>query len=453
VFAAVAAVVLGAFGTAEAETVVFRNFTAFDGTGKAPVANSAMIVTDGRIKWIGAAAALKAPAGADSVDLAGKFVIPGLIDSHVHLANTKLLTEDKAYYTRDYLEHDLKTYAAYGVTSVLSVGTDNDIVFPLRAEQRKSGRPSMARVFTAGQGLYIKDGYGGLANFNIPVTTAAEARAQVDAQAAKGVDVIKLWIDDVFGTWKVKMPYDITAAIIDEAKKKKLRTVAHVYYMADAQTLIDQGVNGFVHMVRDQPVTPEFISSMKAHNVWQVSGTLSREWSNTYVLPPYVDDPFFTNAVPPALIPLLKSPARVNGLATGPNWPKFPAVLKNGDNNFKAFVDAGINVGAGTDSGPPGRFHGFFMHLELEEMVKAGLTPSQALVAATSGNARFLNANDLGALAAGKWADFDVLDASPLADIKNSRKISAVYIAGKPVPTIWQLCEGRPANACAPATR
>src|ERR1700720_2538087 len=142
-----------------AEVKVFKGFTLIDGSGGAPAPASAMIVDNGRISWIGPAAKLKAPAGAETIDLAGKFVMPGIINLHSHLGNVVDLTQDRKYYTRENVEKDLKTYASYGVTTVLSMGTDQDLVFRIRDEQR-GGRPSVARIYTAGQGFVYKGGYG-----------------------------------------------------------------------------------------------------------------------------------------------------------------------------------------------------------------------------------------------------------------------------------------------------
>jgi imidazolonepropionase-like amidohydrolase len=102
----------------------------------------------------------------------------------------------------------------------------------------------------------------------------------------------------------------------------------------------------------------------------------------------------------------------------------------------------------GTDSGPTARFPGYFAHWELELMVQAGITPLQALTAATGTNAALLGAKDIGTVQAGKWADLLVLDRDPTADIRNTRAIRAVYVAGQALPTIWQTCTGRAADAC-----
>ena len=195
------------------DTLVFRNFTLIDGGDHAPVPNAAMVVEKGRISRVGPEADLKAPSGAETSDLNGAFVIPGLMNLHAHLGNTIDLVQDSKFHTRQSIEKDLKTYASYGVTTVLSMGTDQDAIFPVRNEQRTStGTPSMARVYSTGQGLMFKGGYGGLAGVNMPVASPEEAAAAVNAQLDKGVDFIKLWLDDELGTMP-KMPAAISTAI------------------------------------------------------------------------------------------------------------------------------------------------------------------------------------------------------------------------------------------------
>jgi imidazolonepropionase-like amidohydrolase len=415
------------------DALVFRNFTLIDSGDRDPVPQAAMVVEQGRISWVGPAANLKAPDGAPTTDLNGAFVIPGLIDTHTHIGNTVDMVQDFKFHNRASIEKDLKTYASYGVTTVLSMGTDQDAIFPVRTEQR-GGKPSMARVYTAGRGLMLKGGYGGLAGVNTPVSTAAEAEASVNAQLDKGVDVIKLWLDSELGTMP-KMPKEIATAIINTAHKRDARVLAHVFYLEDAKYLAEQGVDGFVHMVRDQPIDQALIDSMEKHGTWQVAGTLSREASMFAYgsTPGFASDPFFTRGVSAKTLELIKSPERQKTIASGPNFKKYPPFLETAKANFKRLVDAGIPYAAGTDSGPPGRFPGFFEHWELQLMVEAGLTPAQALDAATRRAAMFLGAEDLGTLEPSKWADFVVLDGNPLTDITNSRKIRAVYIAGAKV--------------------
>jgi imidazolonepropionase-like amidohydrolase len=445
---------------AQAETTVLKNVTVIDGTGAAPAPNSAIVMTDGKIAWVGPVASLKAPAGATIKDLSGKFVMPGIIDSHVHLGMMKGIVQDEKYETPENVQADLKQYAAYGVTSVQVLGTDKDFVLDMRNQQRKS-RPTMARIFSAGQGAVFKGGYGGLVGVTNPISTPEEARKLVDEQAAKGVDLIKLWMDDERHTIPVKMPYSISAAIIDEAHKKHLKAAAHIFYLADAKELVREGINGFAHMVRDQPVDNELLSMMKAKGVWMVSATLSREMAYSLAIMPWLNDPFFTRGVTPETLTALKGVDREKAVVLG--FTRFPGLpyqkkvfadmdrtLQQALENYQAMVKAGVNTGMGTDSGPNGRFPGFNAHEEMQLEVLAGRSPLDAIKSATSDNARWLGDSSIGSIAAGKWADLLVLDKNPAQDIHNTETINSVYIAGNSVPTIWTSCRDRAESECQP---
>jgi imidazolonepropionase-like amidohydrolase len=431
-----------------AQGLALKNFTLIDGSGAPPRPGAAVIIAaDGRIEWVGESARLKAPAGAKVLDLQGKFVMPGLIDDHVHLGLVHGLTQDVDFYTKDLVEEQLKTYAAYGVTTVLVLGTDKDLIFDIRRAQR-AGRPGVARVFTTGQGLVYKGSYGGVPKLNQPVATPQEARDEVDRQARKGVDLIKFWVDDEFGTLPVRMPPEVSQAIIERAHQHHLKAVAHIFYLDNARTLVTQGVDGLAHSVRDKPVDESFLQSMKQHGTWQMAETLSREASFTYARLPFIDDPFFNRAISPPVLQELTSPQRAAKLEAAPLFARYKSVLDMAMTNTTREVRAGVPYGMGTDSGPSGRFGGYFAHWELQLMVQAGLTPLQALTAATGGNAKFIGAADLGTVAPHKWADLLVLDRDPVADIHNTRTVRAVYVAGREVPTIWQLCAARPVNDC-----
>lgn len=413
-----------------AEVKVLKNFTLIDGTGRAAVANSAMIVDSGRVTWVGPVAGLKAPASAETVDLTGKFVMPGIINLHGHLGATIDLTQSADNLTEANVEKNLRTYASYGVTTVLSMGTDKDVVIGMRDKQR-AGRPGETRIYSAGQGFVFKGGYGGLAGVNEGVSTAAEVARQVNALAAKKVDMVKLWMDDHLGEQK-KMPYEIGQTIIADAHQHNLPVSAHVFYLADAKELVEAGVNGLAHGVRDRAVDQALIDSMKKHGTWQMAATLSREASMfAYAkTPPFVNDPFFTRGVSEKVVRTLKSPEYQKAQAADPHFAHYREFLETAQKNLKKLVDGGVKFGFGTDSGPPGRFPGYFEHWEMELMVQAGLTPSQVIQAATKNSAEFLKAKDLGTLEKSKWADLIVLDKNPLDDIRNSRTINAVYIAG-----------------------
>src|SRR5437879_10982197 len=168
-----------------AEVKVFKGFTLIDGSGRAPATDAAMIVDNGRIQWVGQTAKLKAPAGAETIDLSGKFVMPGIINLHSHLGNVVDLTQDSKNFTRENVEKDLSTYASYGVTTMLSMGTDQDLIFRIRDEQRSTGRPSMTRVYTAGQGFTANGGYGGLAGVTFFLENASEIEKDVKDLATK----------------------------------------------------------------------------------------------------------------------------------------------------------------------------------------------------------------------------------------------------------------------------
>jgi imidazolonepropionase-like amidohydrolase len=317
----------------------------------------------------------------------------------------------------------------------------------------------MARLFSAGQGVVYKGAYGGLVGVTQPVATPEEARKLVDEQAAKGVNFIKLWMDDERHTIPIKMPYAMSKAVIDEAHKKGLKAVAHVFYLADAKELVREGIDGFAHMVRDQPVDKELLDMMKAKGTWMVSSTLSREMSYSLATMPWLNDPFFTRGVTPGTIAILKSPARQKAVILGytmfPGLPYKKKVFSDMDRtlfqaleNYETMAQAGINMGMGTDSGPNGRFPGFNAHEEMYLEVLAGRTPMQAIESATSENARWLGDKMIGSIAPGKWADLLVLDKDPLKDIRNTKTINSVYIAGNSVPTIWQTCRDRPVSSC-----
>jgi len=416
-----------------AEVKVLKSFTLIDGNGGAPTANAAMIVNNGRIEWIGPAAQLKSPAGAQVIDLSGKYIMPGIINLHGHLGATVDLAQSADNLTEANVEKNLKTYASYGVTTVLSMGTDKDFVIGMRDKQR-AGRPGETRIFTAGQGFVYQGGYGGLAGVTGGVATTADVDAEVAKLAAKKVDIIKLWMDDHLGEQK-KMPYPIGKAIIDDAHKNNLPAAAHIFYLADAKQLVNYGVNGLAHSVRDKPIDQELIDSMKKHGTWQLAATLSREASMFVYAktPPFASDPFFTRGVSASVVSTLKNPEYQKTMAADPHFAHYREFLETAEKNLKKLADSGVKYGFGTDSGPPGRFPGYLEHWEMELMVEAGLTPAQVIQAATKSAAEFLKAKDLGALEKSKWADMIVLGKNPLEDIRNTRSIEAVYIAGNRV--------------------
>ena len=428
-----------AAATPAADVLVLSNFTLIDGNGGPAAPNSALVATDGRITWVGPASELKTPAGASPQDLSGKFVMPGLIDLHTHVSNSDVRTQDPVkFFTREGVTRDLQLYARYGTTTVVSQGTDQKpLVYEVRDEQRK-GRPTVARLFTAGRGFTVKDGFptnkGNVPGIPYEPTTPAEAAAQMEELAAEKPDVVKIWVDDRFGDFK-KTPIDISRAIIDVAHKHGIKVVAHVFYLSDAKQLVAAGLDAFGHSVRDRPVDAELIKLMKEHGTWVIP-TLYREWATFMFEEPnaLLNDPFFARALDAEQQAVLKSPEYHKALTGDKYFPRYPGILKTAIENLKRLADAGVPIGYGTDSGVLTRFEGFGEHMELELMVEAGMTPVQVITAATKRSAEFLRQEkDLGTLERGKWADMIVLGADPLANIKNSRQIDAVYIAGNKI--------------------
>ena len=419
---------------ASAETKILKNFTLIDGTGKPPFANAAMIIDNGRIQWIGSASQLKAPPGAETIDASGKFVMPGIINLHGHVGNVIDLTQDPKFFTRENVVKNLKTYASYGVTTVLSLGTDQDLILKIRDEQH-AGRPTYTRVYTAGGGFTIKGSVGGMPGVTFMPESVSEIPEDVSSLAAKKVDMVKMWVDDNRGKAK-KMPFEMAKAIIDNAHQHRLRVAAHVYYLADAKRLMEAGVDAFAHSIRDQPVDDALIAGMKKRGTWQMAATLTRE-ASTYIYakpPAFLNDPFFTRSVSAKTLDTLKDPNYQKKMAADPDLPHYPEMLAMAQKNLKRLVDAGVKYGFGTDSGPPGRFLGFFEQWEMELEAEAGLTPAQVIAGATKNAAEFLHAPDLGTLEKGKWADLIVLDKNPIENIRNTRSIQAVYIAGNRAP-------------------
>ena len=411
-----------------AETKLLKNFTLIDGNGKPPAAGMSMLITGGKISAIGRN--LKPPAGAETVDLSGKFVMPGIINLHGHVGATVDLQQGPQLYSKENVERDLKLYASYGVTTVVSLGTDLDPVFAVR----DAHRTGMARLYTAGKGFTLKGGNPSAGGVRYEVATPAECEARVAELATQKVDFVKIWVDDSFGK-RQKMPIELSRAIIAAARQHGLRTVVHIVNLQDAKDVIEAGAAGIAHSVRDREVDQPLIDLMKKSSAWLMAPTLTRELS-TYVYaesPAFLDDPFFTRSVSAKVIEGVRSPQYVNRIKNDPELPRYHALLTMAQKNLKKLADSGVRYGFGTDSGPPARFQGYFEQLELELMTDARLTPMQAIVAATKSSAEFLGARDLGTLERGKSADLIVLSKNPVENIKNTRSIESVLIAGAEV--------------------
>ena len=324
-------------------------------------------------------------------------------------------------YTRDNLLRQLDLYARYGVTTVFSLGNDDKIGLDLRDEQNANPL-SRARLFVAGPVLNP--------------STPEEARIAVDEVADMGVDIVKIRVDDNLGS-TTKMPEAVYRAVIDQAHARGLRVAAHLFYLDDAKALVKAGVDFLAHSIRDVDVDQELINLMVEQNIC-LTPTLLREVS-TFVYesrPNFFDDPFFLQHVDPAVLTQLEDPERQVQVQNSSSAQQYKAALDIAMRNVKALADGGVRIAFGTDTGPVGRFQGYFEQLELERMVDAGLTAEQVLVTATRDAAACMQTEDVGTLEAGKWADLLVLSADPLDDILNTRAIESVWIAGNQIPAL-----------------
>ena len=401
---------------ASAQSTAFIGGRIIDGTGKV-IDGGTVVITGGKITAVGPAST-PVPAGATRIDVKGKTLLPGLVNAHGHVADTVgLRTDSQAGLTRENLTRQLRTYAMYGVTTVFSLGGDPPLSFVLRDEPATD----RARIFVAGP--VITD------------TTADAARATAGKVAEMKPDLLKIRVDDNLGSGR-KMPEPAWRATLEVADAKKLPLAVHIYYLADAKATLMAGADLIAHSVRDVPVDEEFINAMKQRNVCY-SPTLTRELS-TYIYdatPPWADDPFFLKGAEPGVAEQLKDPKRQEQIRNSGAWKagqQYKASLEVAKRNLKTLVDRGVRIAFGTDTGPPGRFQGFFEHLELEMMVDAGLTPMQALVSATGDAARCHGkAGQFGTLAAGAAADLVILNQNPLENIRNTRSIDAIWIAGR----------------------
>jgi imidazolonepropionase-like amidohydrolase len=418
-FAFAVAVSAALASTADAQTTAFVGGRIIDGTGRTIDAGT-VVVRDGVIVDVGPTAGVRVPDGATRVDTTGKTVMPGIINAHGHLSAVDGFKSGAQYYTRDGLLRQLRAYATYGVTTVFSLGDDQADAFALRAEQA-TAPPGRARVFVGGP--IVGD------------ATAAAARASTDKVVALKPDLIKIRVDDNLGSSK-KMPEEAWRATLERATAAKIPLAAHIFYLADATALAEAGAHFIAHSVRDQPVDARFLAAMKKTNACY-SPTLMREVS-TFVYdatPSWVTDPFFRRGYGADIVAEASDPGRQAKFKASPAYAsgqKYKAGLEVAKGNLKRVQDAGIRVAFGTDTGPAGRFQGFFEHLELEMMVQSGLTPMQAVVSATGNAAACWNKQGvIGTIAKGAQADLLVLARNPLDDIKNTRSLDAIYIAGR----------------------
>jgi imidazolonepropionase-like amidohydrolase len=379
----------------QATVTAFEGARLIVGDGRSPIENGTLVVDGARIVQAGAAADVRVPAGAARVSLAGKTVMPMVIDTHVHLSPT-----------RELLTRDLRRRAYYGVSAALSLGTDNYDLLGMRAETI----PGATRFLSAGRGITMPEP----GRITVPhwITSEAEGRKAVQELAARQVDIVKIWVDTRDGKYQ-KLTPEFYGAIIDEAHKHGLRVTAHIFDLADAKGLIRAGLDAFAHGVRDKDIDDELIAMFKERPSLVLTPNLPDRGMKT-------DLTWLRAGLSDAELERLE--------AANTDRPQAQAFYGIQARNLAKLNAAGVRITLGTDGNRP-----WGAHDEMADMVNAGMTPIQVIVAATRNSAEFLRLADTGTLQAGKSADFIVLDANPLDDIANTRRIAAVYLRGAAV--------------------
>src|SRR5688572_1001398 len=396
----------------------------------------AVAIGGGRIVAVGTSAEIKALAGpgARVVDLAGKTVMPTLISTHVHPGFQKRVTYVADNFRRDTVMNDLYRALYFGISVVQSQGIERgDVLYQIRADQA-AGTLGGARLLLAGRGIGAPNagpGAAAYAGIAYEITNEAEAQRAVEELAERQVDVVKIWVDDRNGRAPQLRPA-LYRAVIDAAHQRDLRVNAHVFYHADAEGLVAAGIDGLVHLVRDVEMSDALIAEIVERNVY-VNANMSNPRRATQVgAPPWLTpgDPMLrllSESVASEEIAKIEAGFRQREQAAAADARERYAILERSLTKLSA---AGAKIVLGADTGVEDHLFGLAEHLELQAMVDAGMTPTQALVAATSRAAEYLHLNDGGSLAPGKRADLLVLDASPLDDIANTRRISRVFING-----------------------
>ena len=329
------------------------------------------------------------------MNLAGKTVMPALIDTHVHLSAG-----------REGLIRVLQRRAYYGVGAALSLGTDGYAPLELRAQPI----PGAARFYSAGRGITMTE--PGRTTVPYWIATEAEARKAVEELAAHKVDIVKIWVDTRDGKYK-KLTPELYGAVIDEAHKRGLRVTAHLFDLEDAKGLIRAGVDALAHGVRDRDIDDELIALFKQRPNLVLTPNLPERGVK-------VDLGWLKPGLPEKELAMLE-----HANTDRPIAQQFYGIQAR---NLAKLAAAGVRITLGTDGNRP-----WGPHEELQDMVIAGMTPMQVIVAATRNSAEFLRIPDAGTLEAGRSADFIVLDANPLDDITNTRRISAVVLRGAQV--------------------
>ncbi|MEO8763002.1 MAG: amidohydrolase family protein [Ginsengibacter sp.] len=417
------------------KVTILEHVNIIDGTGKSMMANQNMIIKDGVISGINTDKNITKDA--TIINLAGKYIMPEIINAHGHLGILKDTVTSAANFTSENIRRQLLRYQQYGVAAVVSMGSDQELIIGLRDSSR-SGKIPGATIYSALYGFSVKDSGPpksmGMVRLYRP-ETVQQAISEVDSLALLKPDLIKIWVDD-FGGQSPKMKPGIYGAIIKEAHSKGIRVASHLYYLEDARRLVDAGLDIIAHSVRDAEIDDTLIAAMKKNKVMYIPTLSLDEFAYAFEgSPGWINDPFFKAALEPGVFEMITRESYKDRVRKDPKTPKEKAALQIAMKNVVKLYRAGVLVALGTDSGAmPIRVQGFSEHMEMELYVAAGLTPMEAIKIATQNGTRLLHIdNERGSLQVGKKADFIVLDANPLDNIRNTHAINSVWKNGEKV--------------------
>ena len=380
----------------QSTATVFEGATVVVGDGSDPIADAVFVIDGGRFVAVGAAGDVMAPEGAAHVDLAGKTVIPALIDTHVHLR-----------VDREGLIDDLQRRAYYGVGAAMSLGHDDG---DAAVAVREAPVPGAALALTAGRGITRHE--PGRSEVPYWINTPEEGVAAVREIAAANADIVKIWVDDRGGQYE-KLTADLYGPIIEEAHEHGLRVTAHIFTLEDAKGLLEAGVDSFAHSVRDMDVDDEFVAMVQERPNVVLMANLGARGG-------YEDMSWLSGT--------LSGEALEAAQAAHEERPEAHESFGIQARNLVRLHEAGMKIVMGTDGNA-----GWRPHVEMRDMVESGMSPHDVIVASTGDAAEFLMLHDTGTIEAGKSADFVVLGSSPLDDITNTRDIESVYLRGEEV--------------------
>ena len=432
---AAAFVVSAATTFSQAPVTVFDGARILDGNGGTPVESGRLVVQGDRILAVGPAATTAAPAGATRVDLAGKTIMPAMINVHSHMGFEGYTTWHAKNHTAANLLDHLQREAFYGVAAVTSVGTSpTELSLQFQRDQRAGKFPLAARYLfmpgmappNGGPDHILREATNEIHVVN-EVTTPEEARAAIQKMADQNIRHLKMWVDDRRGTYP-KLTPEVYTAIVREAHARKITVHAHAIQLADQKAVIRAGADVLVHMVQSEPIDEEYQALLREKRPY---------WSTVISLGDPVEvcnpDPFFEEALPASLVAKIRATKERISLQAhcAPPSPNAPNREKTLAHNFPLMIKAGVKLVLATDTGiHPGHTFGSGEHVELARWVQLGLPPAQAIVAATKTPAELMGLTDLGTLAPNKKASFVVLNANPLDNIRNTRTIADVYLDG-----------------------